>query len=389
MKKSILGWIVGLMLPIFASTAQAGGVDRVCTAEISPGESVQGLVDSLDPGDVGCLEGGTYTEDVTFDAGDGGTQGNYVTLRSEPGERATIRGRIVVTDAADFVIVRDLNLDGFDPISEESSVTISGDNVVVAQNDIYNGNSRICFDVGPTGFGRAYDTTIRRNKIHDCGDLVRDEHDHGVFVEQSSGADIIDNWIYDNADRGVQLFPDAQGAEIRFNAIDGNGEDVSFGGGDAGEGDEASSNNTVSDNVLTVAVKRWLVEESWASLIGAGNVASDNCLWPDHPTDPFFNQNGGISPNPVGFVATNNTILGSDPYVSRADKNFTLRADACAGKGPRYPVGPQVGDHPRHRKQGAHGRKKQGAHGCKGDRKRHAAKRKQAKRRLKHGSGRP
>jgi hypothetical protein len=368
MRKWILAGIVVLILAILASTAQADGV---CTAKISPGESVQGLVDSLEPGDVGCLEGGTYAEDVTFDAGDGGTPDSYVTLRSEPAERATIRGRIVVTDAADFVIVRDLNLDGFDPISEASSVTINGDDVIVSQNDIFNGNSRICINVGPTGFGRAYNTTIQRNKIHNCGDLIRDEHDHGVFVEQSSGADIIDNWIYDNADRGVQPFPDAQGAEIRFNAIDGNGEDVNFAGGDAGEGDEASSNNTVSNNVLTVAVKRWLVEESWVSLIGTGNVVSDNCLWPDHPSDPFYNQNGGISPNPVGFVATNNTILSADPYVNRANKDFTLRSGVCAGKGPRYPVGPQEGDHRRHSKHGKHG--------SKDGRKRHGSKRKHAK----------
>jgi nitrous oxidase accessory protein NosD len=362
------GGIVGLILSVVASTAQADRPDRVCDAEISPGESVQGLVDSLDPGEVGCLEEGTYTEDVTFDTGDGGTPGDFVTLRSEPDERATIKGRIVITDAADFVVIQGLNLDGFDPISEQSSVTINGDNVILSQNDIYNGNSRICVDVGATGLGRALNTTIKRNKIHDCGDLVRDEHDHGVFLEQSSGADVTDNWIYDNADRGVQLYPNAQDAEIRHNVIDGNGEDVSFGGGNEGEGDQASSNNTVSNNLLTVAVKRWLVEENWQVLTGTGNVASDNCLWPDNPSDPFFNQNGGISLNPVGFVATNNTALSSDPYVSRANKDFSLRSGVCAGKGPRSPVGPQRGDHRLHGKKGAHG--------SKGKRKRHATKRK-------------
>ena len=368
MRKSILAGIVGMILPIVPSAVQA---DKVCTAEISAGESVQGLVDSLQPGDVGCLEEGTYTEDVTFDTGDGGTRDNYVTLRSEPNERATIKGRVVVTDAADFVIVQDLNLDGFDPISEASSVTINGDDVILSQNDIYNGDSRICVNVGPTGFGRAYNTTIQRNKVHDCGDLVRDEHDHGLYLEQSSGAHVIDNWIYDNADRGVQLFPNAQDAEIRYNAIDGNGEDVSFGGGNLGEGEEASSNNTVTNNLLTVAVKRWLVEESWPGLIGTGNVVSDNCLWPDQPSDPFYNQNGGISLNPVGFVATDNTTLSSDPYVNRAAKDFTRRSGVCPGNGPRYPVGPNTGDHREHRKHGAHG--------SKGSHKRHGTKRKREK----------
>ena len=88
--------------------------------------------------------------------------------------------------------------------------------------------------------------------------------------------------------------------------------------------------------------------------ISSKDSATSGRLWPDHPSDPFFNQNGGISPDPVGFVATGNTILSSDPYVSRADKNFNLRAGVCPGKGPRYPVGPQEADHRRHRKHAGH-----------------------------------
>ena len=41
---------------------------------------------------------------------------------------------------------------------------------------------------------------------------------------------IRDNWIYDNADRGVQLYPDADGTVVTGNVIDGNGEGVIFGG---------------------------------------------------------------------------------------------------------------------------------------------------------------
>jgi Right handed beta helix region len=334
---AILAVLAGLVLAVAAPSGGAG--KHVCTAEISPGESVQQLVDSLDPGDVGCLEEGAYAEDVAFGAGDGGALGTYVTLRNEPNERATIRGRIEITDEADFVAIVGLDLDGFDPVSEASSLTINGDDASVSRNDIHNGDSRICINVGATGFGRAYRTTIARNKIHNCGDPIRDEHDHGVFVEQSSGAELADNRIYDNADRGVQLYPDAQGTKVHHNVIDGNGEGFSFGGGNEGEGDEASSDNELSDNVITAAVKRWLVEESWPNLIGTGNVASGNCLWPTNP-DPFFNQNGGILPAAVGFVATDNTTLDSDPYVDRAGKDFTPRSGVCPGKGPRSAVGP-------------------------------------------------
>ena len=75
-----------------------------------------------------------------------------------------------------------------------------------------------------TSYGRARGTVIERNRIHNCGQLPPTNHHHGIYVEASDGARITDNWIYDNADRGVQLFPDAQGTYIARNVIDGNGQ---------------------------------------------------------------------------------------------------------------------------------------------------------------------
>ena len=69
---------------------------------------------------------------------------------------------------------------------------------------------------------------IERNRIHNCGQLPPTNHHHGIYVEASDGARITDNWIYDNADRGIQLFPDAQGTYVARNVIDGNGQGVIF-----------------------------------------------------------------------------------------------------------------------------------------------------------------
>ena len=56
---------------------------------------------------------------------------------------------------------------------------------------------------------------IERNRIHDCGVLPAENHHHGIYIEASDDARVIDNWIYDNADRGVQMFPDSQGSVHR------------------------------------------------------------------------------------------------------------------------------------------------------------------------------
>jgi hypothetical protein len=48
------------------------------------------------------------------------------------------------------------------------------------------------------------------DRMHDCGRLPPTNHDHGVYVEGAVDTVISDSLIYDNANRGIQLFPNAQ-----------------------------------------------------------------------------------------------------------------------------------------------------------------------------------
>ena len=99
--------------------------------------------------------------------------------------------------------------------------------------------------------------------------LPANNHDHGIYVEASDGAQIVDNWIYDNADRGVQLFPDAQDTYVARNVIDRNGQGVIF--------SRESSGNVVEHNVISNSRLRWNLED-W-ELTGTPNVARRNCVW--------------------------------------------------------------------------------------------------------------
>ena len=70
-----------------------------------------------------------------------------------------------------------------------------------------NGHTAICFNVGHPQYGRAGSllidgTTIRGNRIHNCGRLPPANHDHGIYVVHATGTEISENVIYDNADRG-------------------------------------------------------------------------------------------------------------------------------------------------------------------------------------------
>ena len=259
--------------------AAPSGSDSAPGSVASPYRTPQKLADSLAPGQTGCLRDGLYEQDVKV--AKGGAVGAPVTITSYPGERATLKGRLRVTDSANFVTIESLNLDGRDA-GDLPSPSVYGDDVVFRDNDITDHHTGICFLLGSNDYGRAKRTTIERNRIHDCGVLPAQNHHHGIYIEPADDTRVLNNWIYDNADRGVQMFPDSQGGYIAGNVIDGNGQDVSFA--------RESANNVVEHNVISNAVLRWNIED-W-ELSGAGNVARGNCVWTTR-TD-LYNRQGGI-----------------------------------------------------------------------------------------------
>jgi hypothetical protein len=136
-------------------------------------------------------------------------------------------------------------------------------------------------------------------------------HDHGIYVEASDGAQIVDNWIYNNADRGVQLFPDAQDTYVARNVIDRNGQGVIF--------TRVSSGNVVEHNVIAHSRRRWNLED-W-ELTGNANVARRNCVWTTRSDS--YARNGGIQPSPDFTVLAN--VIADPNFVDRGVENYRLR----------------------------------------------------------------
>jgi parallel beta-helix repeat protein len=302
--------------------AAPGGSDSAAGTEAAPFASAQQLVDSLGPGDVGCLRQGTYEEDVTINHGGTG-EDSRVVVRSFPGERAKVSGRFYVPDRANYVTIEGLDLDGHDSpacapgstCTNLPSPTVDGDHVIFQDNDVTNRHVGICFNLGAAGYGRGEDDVIQRNRIHDCGRIDPvSNHDHGIYLAYSDGAKILSNVIYDNADRGIQLYPDAQGSLIQGNIIDGNGEGVIF----SGAGSTTSNDNVVVNNVITNSKLRHDVESWYPDLIGTGNKVHDNCV-----------HGGAQGPLSNGYGFDIGTNLKVDPkYVDRSGKDFRLAADS-------------------------------------------------------------
>ena len=245
---------------------------RACDRFASPGQrAVQRLVDSLRPGQVGCLRKGTYRGAVAISRS--GEPGRPITLQPVPGARARVVGPLMVTRRSAYVVVRRLYLDGGERPGTPSPI-VNGRRIRFVDNDVTNGHTEICFALGNPRFGVARDVTIQRNRIHDCGRLPATNLDQGVYVAVARGTRIVGNWIYENADQGVQLYPDARGSYVAGNVIDGNGEGIIFGGAAR----VAARDNLVQGNVISNSRIRNNVEWHFDGPVGQGNVLRRNCI---------------------------------------------------------------------------------------------------------------
>jgi parallel beta-helix repeat protein len=309
--------------------AAPGGSDGNAGTAGDPFRTVGRLASVLSPGQTGCLRGGVFRENVTVRHG--GRTGAPITLTAYPGTRPKLEGRLVIERDAQFVTVADLALDGTaSPACARGtscavypSPTVYGDHAILRGNDITNRRG-ICVILGRSGDPMT-GALIQGNRIHHCGRRPRTNHDHGVYAENASNGRIVGNVIYDNADRGVQLYPSAQSMRIAGNVIDGNGQGVIF----SGERRSTSNGNVVEGNVIANASASHNVESYYPSgtPVGRGNIVRGNCLFGGVRN----REDGGVQSPQVGFVATGNRA--SDPsYVNRGAGDFRLRGDSpCQG----------------------------------------------------------
>jgi Ca2+-binding RTX toxin-like protein len=338
-----------------------------------PYRTAERLVNALRAGQTGCLKGGATFEEPDFElhARGGGEAGQPVTLRTEPAaELATIRGRVWVDQSAHDISFEGLRFDGQNPLAELRgagaalpSPTVDGDRITFFGDDVTTTSTATCFVLGSvTGFGIAEDISITGSRIHDCGVPAPPDQpsgDHGVDLEASRNAVVADNYIYDNADKGVLVYPDAQGSVIRDNVLDRNRIDLHFGtavspGGDwiypAGTRvmpeDNAVSNNVITNSQLGLSDPfHWQVEGSkdWTgSPDPAGNLVDGNCFWHQDPSRDIQQPNVVFTEgtkNLAGPPAAGPPQPTAGPgYLNEADKDFRL--DGAPEHCPRS-VGPE------------------------------------------------
>jgi hypothetical protein len=282
------------------------------------------------PGSTVMLMAGTYTQDVNISKG--GSAGTPITYESYPGQTATVVGRLRIARGADYVTIQNLTLVGNpNNPSDLPSPEINANHVTIANNDISNAHTAICLGIGSEGtvYGTGNYATITGNRIHDCGVLPALNHEHGIYVEDATNLVIDNNQIYNNADRGIQFYPDLAGSvidqvDVYHNVIEGNGEGILF----SGNNGYSASNINVHNNLITFSAIRNNVESYYPSGTnpGTGNIVQSNCIY----GGVRDSGNGGIDASSGGFSLVNNTV--ADPlYINRAAQNYGLQTGSpCA-----------------------------------------------------------
>jgi len=286
----------------------------------TPFKTATRLVASLGAGQIGCLEDGTYEENITF--AKGGSATNPITLAAAPGAHPVLKGVLTIPDTTDYITIANVALVGPDTVAtpvgmpapvKSATPLVRGDHVALRGDDITN-PSADCVTLGDPTFGVAKLTVIDGSRIHGCRS--------GVVGRLAESALISHAFIFDNTGIGVAFNPSGSSFTVEHDIIDGDGTGVQFGS----DGKVVSSNDVVRTSVISNATTGFDVDSAYPGPLGVGNSATQNCLW--------MGAKGDVVMPTKGFSAKNNMVV--DPmFVDRANKDFHLAPGSpCQGLGP-------------------------------------------------------
>jgi arylsulfatase A-like enzyme len=313
-----------------SSSGQAGPstcdlVASVLGNNVNPGtltqpvRTVQRLVDMLGPGQTGCLRGTPgrtpFIENVSFaNKNQSGSEADRITLMSYPGEIAKIKGAITVSESANFITFSHLVLEARNP-NPTASVRVDGDSIVFADNNVSGADLVSCFRLGATATTPAFQTTITRNRIHNCVDGIQGSGTTDLLVEH--------NLIYDNSGWGAKLQPNVKSTGITHNIFDGNDGGLLLGGDGVTQSTGAIIDHDVFSNS---SPSSWNVSASWQ--IGSTPAPYSSFLWRSCSYDPARPSTAGINNAAGGFMHVS-PIINQDPqYSDRASKDFHLASSS-------------------------------------------------------------
>jgi hypothetical protein len=183
----------------------------VCTKVLDAGGDVQSFVNSLAPGDVGCLHGGTYTGGTMVTWTASGTSTAPVTVTSYPGEQAEIVGTTFYLEGS-YQVMRDLTVRDV-TYTDGDGIAVSGNGNRVEHNVVTN-----IYRDGILLHTDASNAVIAGNDVSEVGQAGSNQ-DHGIYV-QGDGHLVINNVFSQiRGGYGIHVYPSSSNITIAQNTV--------------------------------------------------------------------------------------------------------------------------------------------------------------------------
>jgi len=315
------------------------GADGAPGTKARPFRTAQRLVESLRPGQTGCLRDGVYEaqdDDYVLSFPRAGKARAPIRIRSRPGELARLEGIVLVPEGSDHVALSNVRVEGDGSMN---TIKVYAADTVLEDNDITNrSRGRSCLILGSNDDGEtALRTLVRRNRFYDCGDPSNDNKDHAIYAARVVDGRIDGNLFVNPSGYAVHLYPNADDTVVAHNVVDG-GPDTTRGGiVIAGDDEYEPARNIVERNVIAFSSDYNLKLEVGDT---SGNVARRNCLWAAGSravTSSGGTVTGNVVANPefadqdaadyrLSAGSDCRRLLRYDPVVR------LLRARGCAGR---------------------------------------------------------
>ncbi|MEJ7862507.1 MAG: right-handed parallel beta-helix repeat-containing protein [Pyrinomonadaceae bacterium] len=325
--------------------AQINNPAPACTKVAQPGPDLRAFLNTLIPGDVGCLRAGTYGARGTYAYWyPSGTPSAPITLMGYPGESMPVILGALYIEGNNLVLSR-LLFDGptgrlvtptsSNPNGEVDQVSIYGDNVEVSHCEVRNNG----YHAG-IYLENAFNARLIGNYIHDngrFGNLSSANMDHGIYFASGSGL-IANNIVEHNWSFGVHIYPSASNVTVQQNTIIKNGKSGVIIGGQTTDCSSTTgcppqpTNNIVVNNILALNGQHAIHSYE---LTTTGHIVRNNLFWQnaagDIPSDErlrrglTFQNNIQADPRFVG--AFNYRLQFSSPAIDAALSPYTQRDD--------------------------------------------------------------